>query len=180
MKTTLINKRNSDEFLMTKYQEGNLESFNLLYSRYSSKLYGYLFKKTKSKEEAAEIFQNTFLKLHRVKNQYDPQKKFSPWFFSIAYSVLVDFYRKMKERTKIEEDRDEIPDHSPQNFFKHELFDILENSGLSQKEKMLIRLKYIEGHDYKSISTEMNLSFSASRKFISRTLEKLKTVFLKY
>jgi len=62
-----VQDEKSDEELMKAYQLGNAEAFELLYGRYSPRVYGYLCKKISNRVAADDVFQTIFLKLHKFR-----------------------------------------------------------------------------------------------------------------
>jgi RNA polymerase sigma-70 factor (ECF subfamily) len=86
----------SDEELMVLYQQGEEKAFQTLYERYSGKLYGYIKKKVFNLEEAQDILQQSFLRLHKSRHSYDPKYPFSAWLFTICRNLEIDYFRKHK------------------------------------------------------------------------------------
>ena len=60
----------TDEELMASYQEGSEEAFKELYSRHSGKVLGYLRSRTSSEQDAVDLFQEVFVKIHKSKHLY--------------------------------------------------------------------------------------------------------------
>jgi DNA-directed RNA polymerase specialized sigma24 family protein len=54
----------NDEDLMQAYADGDMEAFTLLYQRHRGKVLGYLVSRLKDRDEAEEVFQVAFAKLH--------------------------------------------------------------------------------------------------------------------
>ncbi|MBR4648970.1 MAG: RNA polymerase subunit sigma-24, partial [Bacteroidaceae bacterium] len=53
----------TDDELVSLYAEGNNTAFDVLLSRYQSKLYSYIFYIVHDEEVANDLFQDTFLKV---------------------------------------------------------------------------------------------------------------------
>src|SRR5574343_1651229 len=87
-------KQCSEEELMALYQDGSEDAFNLLYKRNSDKIYGFLLNKVRDEQVANEIFQSTFLKLHKGRHLYNKDLPFLPWLFAICRNTLSDYFRK--------------------------------------------------------------------------------------
>ncbi len=88
---------------MVAYQRGDLHSFDILYQRHSGRLLGYLIQKSANTSQAHDVFQATFLKLHKSRNQYDPQYPFLAWLFTLCRNELLDSFKMEKrQRDKIE------------------------------------------------------------------------------
>ncbi|GMT46005.1 MAG: DNA-directed RNA polymerase sigma-70 factor [bacterium] len=91
----------SDEQLMIAYQKGDFEAFGMLYLRYEGHLYNFFLKWTGDREQADDLLQAVFLKLHRRRDLYNPDYSFAPWFFSIARNTLKNSYHKNRRYNEI-------------------------------------------------------------------------------
>lgn len=86
----------TDNELITRYQEGEAECFEVLLDRYQAKVYGYIFSVVKDKETADDIFQDTFYKVvFTIKSgAYKDENKFVHWVMRIAHNLIVDHFRR--------------------------------------------------------------------------------------
>lgn len=86
----------SDNELIQKYRDGDYSCFEVLFARYQTKVYGYIFSVVKEKETADDIFQDTFFKVIMTINSglYKDENKFIHWVMRIAHNLIVDFYRR--------------------------------------------------------------------------------------
>ena len=166
------------ENLMIAYQNGDLEAFQLLYKQYEPRVYGYLYSKVKTPENRDEIFQLIFLKLHRTKNQYDPQYKFEQWLFVICKSVLLDYFKSQKKHAAL--DLSEMSQNDPalsyaplqethMNIVKPDL------SVLTNEQKTVVELRIMDEKTYQEIALKLNKTEQSIRKTFSRAIQKLKT-----
>ena len=92
-------ERKSDEELMAQYQNGDMNAFNLLYMRYEKRIYNYFLKRLTNPERSAELFQDTFLKLHQYRDRFDPKLSFRAWLFTIASNIAKSEFKRA-EKTK--------------------------------------------------------------------------------
>ena len=84
----------SDESLMGRYADGELEAFEELFARYEPRAYAFFLRRTASPDRAEDLYQELFLRIHRARDRYDPDRPFAPWFFQIANHLLVDDRRR--------------------------------------------------------------------------------------
>ena len=160
---TLIASDEEDKILMLSYQKSSDEkAYDNLYRKYSPKLYGYLSKKIKCEEDIREIFQNVFLKLHKCKHQYNPNYKFCSWFFSIAYSSMIDFLRKKREIPF--EQIDYLPDLNNNELSTYNIVNLLESINMSEEARSAIKLKFIDRQGYDQIAIQLGMKNSAVRQ----------------
>ena len=161
----------SDEELMLQYKLGNSDAFNLLYERHATKVYGYLVKKLYSKSQAQDVFQDTFLKLHKFRNRYDASFPFLPWLFTVCRNSMVDYLRRVGRDRELEAEVGSSvnsdlsmpqPDQSPQ----------LER--LTAKEGAVVELHYLQGYSFEEVATHLKIKPSNARKISSRAIQKLR------
>ncbi len=79
-----------DEALMAAYQKGDGRAFDTLFSRYQDRVFGYFVRIFGDRSLAEDLFQRTFLHVHRARADYDPARPFVSWLFSIASNLSKD------------------------------------------------------------------------------------------
>lgn len=83
----------SDEALMAAYVDGDAQAFRVLFERYSSRLLR-LFRASRLDGDAArDLLQQTFLQLHRSRNDFRVGAQLRPWLFTIANNLKRDLLR---------------------------------------------------------------------------------------
>lgn len=92
----------SDEDLLTEYRlTGNRELFEVLVHRYEKELFNYLFRMTGNRQTAEDVFQATFLQVHRKCSQFESGRAFRPWLYRIASNQAIDNRRKAKRHDAV-------------------------------------------------------------------------------
>lgn len=171
----------SDEDLMRAYQLGDPAAFDRLYRRYCGQVYAYLCKRTKSKEQADEVFQATFLKVHRIRSRFNNNYKFSQWLFVIAKSSLIDHFRKLgrsleiAEEVQVEDIPMSQPDTSPTLSSVEETEAIL--GKLPSEQKKVLEMRIFDELPYDEIARKLGRSEVSIRQIYSRSIRKLRTLF---
>jgi RNA polymerase sigma-70 factor (ECF subfamily) len=85
-----------EQLLQTYRQTGDREAFALLVYRYERELYNYLRRYLGNAEMAEDVFQATFLLVHRRCDQFHSERKFRPWLYTIATNQAIDARRRTK------------------------------------------------------------------------------------
>lgn len=75
-------------------EAGSEECFAELIRRYSDSLISFLQGKGSSREDAEELAQETFIRVHQNLHRYEPQYRFKTWLFTIAGRLLYSRHRK--------------------------------------------------------------------------------------
>src|SRR5438270_5473267 len=88
----------ADEQLLSDYRHGDKASFSKLVSRYQRELYHFLVRFLGNRAAAEDVFQETFLQVHQSADQFDPQRRFRPWLFTIAANKARDLIRSQARR----------------------------------------------------------------------------------
>lgn len=167
----------SDETLMARYADGDPEAFDQLLGRYEGRAYGFFLKRTGSPERAQDLYQDLFLRIHRARDTYGPNRPFAPWFFRIAHRLLADD-RSRAYRTR------EVPlgDHEPRSgaagsedaIADREYLGRLLDS-LSREERYVVVASKLEGVGYPELALQLGKSVDAIKKMASRALQRLRS-----
>src|SRR5678815_2533781 len=88
----------TDEQLLTEYRQGDKTSFPKLMARYQRELYHFLVRFLGDRAAAEDVFQETFLQVHQSAGQFDLQRRFRPWLFTIAANKARDLIRSQARR----------------------------------------------------------------------------------
>lgn len=99
----MIDRRLSDSKLVSLYQNGNEEAFELLLHRHKSKVYTSIYLIVKDRYVAEDLLQETFIKaINTIRSgRYNEEGKFSPWLGRIAHNLAIDYFRKCKRYPEI-------------------------------------------------------------------------------
>jgi len=90
--------KESDEELMVACKEGDETALDELYRRYQGPVFGFAYRYMGNAEQAQDVVQETFLRVHRGREQYQPSSKFSSWLFRIARNLCIDEKRRYWNR----------------------------------------------------------------------------------
>ncbi len=99
----MINKRCGDSELLSLYQQGNEEAFEVLLHRHKSRVYTAIYLIVKDRYRAEDLLQETFIKaVNTIKSgRYNEEGKFLPWISRIAHNLAIDSYRKNRRYPEI-------------------------------------------------------------------------------
>lgn len=134
----------NDEDLMEQFQQGTVQAFNILVSRYKNRLHNFLYRYTHNHEDCEDLVQETFLRVHRSRHSYERIAKFSTWMYTIALNLAKSLYKKKQRMQKISIHEDAGDSESREMDFEDG--NILQDEELHQKlciqqlEKALMEL----------------------------------------
>lgn len=163
----------TDEELMAAYQKGTEDAFRILYSRHSGKVYGYLRSKCLSEQEASDLFQEVFVKIHRSKHLYNQSLPALPWIFSVTRSVMLDGHRKKVRRKEVFDcDLDTFSTEEKEDP-RMDLVGTLTQE-LPPQQRMALQMRYIEEKTFEEIAEQLQTSPVNVRQILSRSIRNLR------
>lgn len=83
----------SDEELLKQFCEGNTLAFENLYSRYYAKLLYFISQMLGNTNNAKDTLQEVFIKVVENKCEFDFNRKFSVWIYSIASNMCKNSFK---------------------------------------------------------------------------------------
>jgi RNA polymerase sigma-70 factor, ECF subfamily len=86
--------RTEADVAMDRYAAGDDAAFGLVYDALAPRLLGYLLRRTRDPEDAADLLQQTMLHIHRARGDFITGAEVTPWAFAIARRLLVDSVRR--------------------------------------------------------------------------------------
>ena len=146
-----------------------------IYSHFNEELYFFILKKVKNKNVANDVFQNTFLKIHKHISQLKDELKPRAWVFQIARNEIINYHNKeSKYLNQFSQGQDSIPE----NYQHICCFDKFIND-LPKIYKEVIELFYIKGLKQKEIAQSLEISLENVKARIARAKDMLKGKFMK-
>jgi RNA polymerase sigma-70 factor (ECF subfamily) len=88
----------SEEQLVKRSLQGDLQAFEELVLGYQSKVYALTYRYMGNEEDAYDMFQETFIKAYRSLPTFKGQSSFGTWIYRIASNVCLDELRRRKRR----------------------------------------------------------------------------------
>ena len=83
---------------MLAFRSGDAAAFDALFRRWSGPLLRYLDRMLRNPATAEELVQETFLRVHRARDRYAPEARFSTWLYRIATNLALNELRRPRRR----------------------------------------------------------------------------------
>ncbi|HWU24746.1 MAG TPA: sigma-70 family RNA polymerase sigma factor [Candidatus Paceibacterota bacterium] len=175
----------SDEELAALVQQGDVERFGMLMSRYEPKLMRYGSRFLAQKDDISEIVQDVFIKTYQDIQSFDASQRFSPWIYRIAHNSFVNELRR-KSRSPIRlPDFDLLLSHSPatestDTESERESLKRMVETGLesiSPKYREVLVLYFMEELSYKEIADVLRVPVSTVGVRLTRAKAALKAAY---
>lgn len=160
--------------LMQQTAGGDRTAFQQLYALYSEKVLNTALHYTQNQEDAEEITQDVFLKIHQYSTSFKGNSSVSTWIYRIAVNSALTFIKR-KKRFSFLRWPGKLPDEHP---FEHpgvdeEDRDMLEPiykaiNELPDNQKTAFVLSYIEELPRQEVADIMELSLKAVESLLQR------------
>jgi RNA polymerase sigma-70 factor (ECF subfamily) len=170
----------SDEELMREIKADNMFAFDVLYKKYSKRLYKFGYSLLKSREEAENLIQDVYLNLweNRYKVEKDSSVKY--YLFTIAYNSAISIIRKKARESRSVEYLKSLQEinEEPVNIkleydeLTKKLDEIIRELPKRQKEVFL--LHRVEGLKYNEIAERLQISVNTIENHMSRALKTIR------
>jgi RNA polymerase sigma-70 factor (ECF subfamily) len=108
---------------MTRLVAGHDAALNALMERHGERLFHYLVRCLQNEDEAADLAQETFVRVYQHHAKFDARQKFSTWLYAIASNLVRDRYRWRSRHPQVSLDakneqisdgfRENLPAHGP-------------------------------------------------------------------
>jgi RNA polymerase sigma-70 factor (ECF subfamily) len=156
--------------------------FEYLYDRYSAALYGIILKIVKSEDNAADVLQDTFLKVWKNIGTFHPEKgTLFTWLLNVARNAAIDKLRaevKSEKLIKLHTVAEEELSASMAVSYMSVNFDLrtlVDN--LLPERKALIDLVYFQGYTHEEASEYLSLPLGTVKSRIRKALQELRGIF---
>lgn len=155
--------------------------YNKSVDSYSDNIYRFILKSINDQEAAKDIVQETYTKLW-IKHESVEFEKVKSYLFTTSYHTLIDYTRKEKRSTRIEDNHERLLFHENQY---SDLKELLNEAILllSEKQRSTILLRDYEGYSYKEISetlsiteAQVKVNIFRARQFLQHYLKSIETV----
>jgi len=136
--------------------------------------------KTKNREEAEHIVQDSFLSLWTNPNLiFSAYKEFKNYIWKTLVSRWIDWVKTKRKKHHVDEDIEMIQDESKSIFESLELKEMEETfwkavGDLSETEQLVFKMHYIERKTLQEIADKINKSLQATQKILQRARNKIK------
>jgi RNA polymerase sigma-70 factor (family 1) len=167
----------SDSDLVERLQKGDVEAFDLVYEKYSGKLYAFGLKYLRSKAESEELVQSVFLKLWENFKNLDKELSFKSYLFTIAYNDICKLFRKrnyfqefinetLYENSQASSETEDGIDH-------HSVLERMQQivDKLPERQKTIFLKSRLEDKSTREIAREVGLSPGTVDNYISESLK---------
>ena len=165
----------TDDELVNLFERGNSNAFEILLSRYQSKVYSYIYLIVRNKELTEDIFQDTFIKAIATIQQgrYIESGKFLGWVNRIAHNLIIDNFRRVKNENTFSADGFEFDIVNNAKLSEKSIEDVMSNEQvlndvvrlieyLPETQRSVVQMRFFEDLSFKEIAEKTDVSINTA------------------
>ena len=161
--------------------------FEEIVRRHEREIMRYLLRVSGNREDAADLFQETWLRAYRAYPRLKPENNLRPWLYTIAVNLCRNRARDGARRDAVivaddganpaADKIDKIYRSSNENdgYATVRLRELM--AALPAKQRNALQLRYFAGLDYAEIAANLDCSQEGARANVSQALRKLKSTW---
>ena len=178
--------------LIRRAQAGERSAFDALVRRYDREVLRLTLRVARSPDEAADLYQESFLKVYRSLARFRFESTFYTWLYRLVMNVCLDHLRRSKRRNEVQEPvnnedgggelfqtlADERPGLDPERAFAAREIDgriRVALEGLTPRERMVFELRHYEGFKLRAIGELCGTTEETAKNCLFRATQKLRT-----
>jgi RNA polymerase sigma-70 factor (ECF subfamily) len=160
---------------MERYQQADPEAPTALVVALSPPLLRFFRSQVTSREQADDLLQETWLRIHRVRHTYRPGEPVLPWVYAIARRVRIDGYRRKRRITMHETAMEVLPERPGQVEPGNSLlaFDTLVAT-LPEAQREVVTMLKVGGLSLEEVARATSSTVGAVKQKAHRAYEKLR------
>ncbi|MFK8045143.1 MAG: RNA polymerase sigma factor [Crocinitomicaceae bacterium] len=173
-----------DEALKQKFINGNRKAFTVVYDRYCDAMYNVCLRYTRNTDEACDILQDAFIKIHQKCDSFNPEYELGGWIKRIVINTAINHIRQNSKIDLVEDfGTFEGTESELENFevaktqdLKSELIAILDM--LPVGYKTVFNLFVFENLTHQEISNYLNVSENTSKSQLHKAKKMISKILI--
>lgn len=183
MTEQLAPRRNSssDGDLLARVHDGDPDSLEALYDRYSSYVHGLALRMLGAREEADEVTQDVFWLLWKRKIRYDAARgRFTTWLFAVTRNRCIDRLRSERRQPltrplEVDSDPPDKTDLEKDAFLGEQRRVVLDAlAELPNEQRDAVKLCFFKGMTHSEVATHLGEPLGTVKSRIRMGMAKLK------
>jgi len=162
-------------------QERNEKAISLLYENYSDTLYGVAFKVVKDEMLAQDVLQESFVKIWKKADSYDPTKaKLFTWLFRITRNTAIDKLRSSKTKTdkEIQIDVSDVYKLGVEGVHPDFIDMRTHLNTIDHKYQIVLEALFFEGMTQQEASEELDIPLGTIKSRLKIGLRELRKIYI--
>lgn len=174
--------------LLQDIRNGNREAFVKLVGLYQKKVFLLAYSYLRNREDAMEILQETFLRVHEKLGSFRRGESFQGWLLQVAKNLTIDYYRKnYAKRKEMEIDRpvEELSLASGDAGNPHRSWELKEIfsrclARLGERQRMVFAMRHYNGLQYSEIAAGLGISVGTVKSLHFKAVRNMRVLLSPY
>src|SRR6185437_41549 len=164
---------------MVRYQGADPEAARALIRSLSPALYRFLSSPASTRNEAEDLLQEAWLRIHKARHTYRPGEPVLPWIYAIARHVRVDGYRRRRRIAQREVGADVLPERAASERLTPQApdFEAL-MSYLPENQREVVTLLKVEGLSLEEVARVTASTVGAVKQKAHRAYKRLREILM--
>src|ERR1700686_3601778 len=160
---------------MERYQQADPDAPAALVGALGPVLLRFFRSQVANREQADDLLQETWLRIHRVRHTYRPGEPVLPWIYAIARRVRVDGYRRTRRVTLHEIAMELLPEQPARAQARNpgQVFDALV-AALPEAQREVVTMLKVGGLTLEEVSRATSSTVGAVKQKAHRAYERLR------
>jgi len=173
----------TDNHIMQKVSQGDIDQLGLLFEKYRRPLYGYFLNRTRDRTMSEDLVQMVFFRILKYRTKFGGHGQFAVWMYQIARNVMLDALKK-KRKQPVSQDLNTLnitDDETGENrFLGNERLLLLRSAleALPEEQREVLSLSRFQGMKYREIGEIMGCSEGTVKVRVFRAIRALKTKYM--
>jgi len=171
----------NDDELMQGVAARDENAFRLLVTRWERPLFAFLFHMLLSVDEAEDLSQETFIRVHKQAGRYRPAGKFKSWLFRIAGNLARSVLRRRKilrwvRFDAVQHDQQSASRTPDRDLEQKQLQQIVRQAlaRLPVRQREAVVLRRYQGMSYREIAETLDTTCAAVESLLQRAAAALR------
>lgn len=176
-----MNQLKKERELITALSRGCHRSFESLFHQYKDFLFHYAFRVLRSKDEADDIVQKTFIKLWQGKSRLTNIRSLKSYLFTVTRNLVLDHLKKVSKEQILKDDlklRIEISHMKPEADLIYANLEKIAHQAIESlptQRKLIFKLNRESGFSYHEIAAQLNISENTVKVSIYKSLNHIRS-----
>ncbi len=175
----MADKALTERQMLERVRRGDREAYQGIVQRYMQTAYYIALGFVRNPQDALDVSQDAFVRAFRKIKQYDPEKRFFPWFYRLLKNLCLDHIKKRRRLAEVPlEDVQVFREDKDNRELKEIIWKGIEQLPFEQREVIILR--YFQQCSYQEIAEVTGKPMGTVMSSLFYAKKKLKDILKKY
>lgn len=175
----MTDKALTERQMLERVRRGDREAYQGIVQSYMQTAYYIALGFVRNPQDALDVSQDAFVRAFRKIKQYDPEKRFFPWFYRLLKNLCLDHIKKRRRLAEVPlEDVQVFREDKHNRELKEILWKGIEQLPFEQREVIILR--YFQQCSYQEIAEVTGKPMGTVMSSLFYAKKKLKDILKKY